>query len=409
MRELCVKTVLLIVAIAVSCAIAEMFARLVLSPPQVVIVETSSNLRERLDREGRQHALFSLPQHPEEGGLYVETDTGRRLRSNSTAVIENHSLSKRRIEIRTNSLGYRNPEIGEKRGLRVLFLGDSVAFGDFLPEEETFVRLVESKARAEGESWEVINAAVGAVSLENELAILKETGIGLEPDVVVLGFYLNDFLESPGVYIPRIPAVLQQSYLAYHAIMTVWRHLQVKEDASFGRSQAVHLQLEDWREEFMAGRRLKPGDFRVDKAAFDVLIAGRFEDWGGSWSPHAWEHMRPLFQHLRNLSDEYGFELFIVAFPVRYQVEASYLYDYPQQRLREIADQLEIPLLDMLPVLRLEHERGHRELFFDQCHHTTFGNAFIADQILAFLKGQLEHGAAPGPDATSTAGVESQN
>jgi hypothetical protein len=114
-------------------------------------------------------------------------------------VIENHSLSKRRIEIRTNSLGYRNPEIGEKRGLRVLFLGDSVAFGDFLPEEETFVRLVESKARAEGENWEVINAAVGAVSLENELAILKETGIGLEPDVVVLGFYLNDFLESPGV------------------------------------------------------------------------------------------------------------------------------------------------------------------------------------------------------------------
>jgi hypothetical protein len=79
MRELCVKTALFIAAIAVSCAIAEMVARLVLSPPQVVIVETSSNLRERLDREGRQHALFSLPQHPEEGGLYVETDTGRRL------------------------------------------------------------------------------------------------------------------------------------------------------------------------------------------------------------------------------------------------------------------------------------------------------------------------------------------
>jgi hypothetical protein len=62
--------------------------------------------------------------------------------------------------------------------------------------------------------------------------------------------------------------------------------------------------------------------------------------------------------------------------------------------------------------LRHEHGRGGRALFFDQCHHTTFGNVVIADQILAFLKNQLDDRAVPGPDSTSpasTTGVESQN
>jgi hypothetical protein len=51
--QLCLKGVLSIIAIVVSCAIAEMFARLVLPPPQIVVVETSPNLRERLGREGK--------------------------------------------------------------------------------------------------------------------------------------------------------------------------------------------------------------------------------------------------------------------------------------------------------------------------------------------------------------------
>ena len=134
-------------------------------------------------------AEVRLPVHPEQGGLYVETPAGRRLRPNTTAHIGRHALSGVPVEIRTNALGYRNREIGEKKGKRILFLGDSITFADYLPEEQCFVRRVETLARAQGKDWETVNAGVGAVSLKTELAIQLETGLALNPDVVVLGWY----------------------------------------------------------------------------------------------------------------------------------------------------------------------------------------------------------------------------
>ena len=330
------KASLFSVAVFASVVMAEVVIRFALPPPQIVVVERASDLQERTEPEGGRKILISIPEGPRAGRLVVDTETGRRLQANAVAVIHDHYLSKRRIEIRTNSLGYRNPEVGEKRGLRVLFLGDSITFGDFLPEEETFVRSVEHKARAQGGDWELINAALGSISLKTELAILEETGIGLQPDVVILGFYLNDFLDSPGVHIVRLPHWMQKSHLAHHAANATARLFQLWKGPSSARSAELDsLEIEEWRQEFLAGRARRRGDFKADRAAFDTVIARRFEDWGGAWSPRAWEYMEPLFHHLKALSLEHEFELFIVAFPVRRQVEASFLYDDPQQQLRE--------------------------------------------------------------------------
>ena len=131
-------------------------------------------------------------------------------------MIENHPWSpKIPLVYRTNSLGYRNPEIGPKKGKRLLFLGDSITFGQGVNEEWTFVRLLENLARAQGENWETVNGAVEGLGTNGELAVLNETGLALKPDVVVLDFYLNDFLESPGIFVTRLPGLLDRSRLAH--------------------------------------------------------------------------------------------------------------------------------------------------------------------------------------------------
>ena len=66
-------------------------------------------------------------------------------------------------------------------------------------EPYTYVRQVETLARADGLSWETINAGVDGLGTNGELAVLSETGLSVSPDVVVLGFYHNEFLESPGI------------------------------------------------------------------------------------------------------------------------------------------------------------------------------------------------------------------
>jgi lysophospholipase L1-like esterase len=61
--------------------------------------------------------------------------------------------------------------------------------------------------------------------------------------------------------------------------------------------------------------------------------------------------------------------------------------DEPQRRLAAIAAGLDVPYLDLLPVLRAAHRaQGAPPLYFDHCHPTAAGNAIVAREILAFLR-----------------------
>ena len=314
--------------------------------------------------------------HPEQGGLYVETPTGRRLRPNTTARIERHLLSRKPIEIRTNSLGYRNREIGPKIGTRILFLGDSITFADYLEEGESFVRLVEILGRGRGRDWETINAGVGGVSLATELAILVETGLSVEPDVVVLGWYLNDFLDSPGVDVRSLPALARRSRLAYliAAVARVDRGTPVS-------ASAVARWHGAWREREM--ERLMGGD--PARREFFRLVDRHFEDWGGAWSSAAWNETIVLLEEFAALAREHGFAPAIVAFPVAPQVAAPFDTGQPQARLAQTAESVGVPFLDLLPTLREASKLSTVPLFYDQCHHTPRASRIVAEHVEAWL------------------------
>ena len=362
----------------------EIGARWMLPAPPIVTVERLAAPASDFPEQS-----WSVPFYPERSGLYLTTPTGLRLRPNTHVRIEGHRLNQRTIELRTNSLGYRNPEIGPKQGRRILFLGDSITLGDYLHEEETFVRLVEREAAARNESWETVNAGVAGISLADELAILVETGLSIEPDVVVVGFYLNDFEQSPGVHPPRLPRGLRAS----RVLALIAQRLGLFGRSEGGGSEPRRETVRAWRVQLERDWPAGEGDFRRDPEAFNALIQESARDWGGAWTSAAWERFEPLLEELRRLSDRHLFDLALVAFPVRQQVEAHYLYDHPQQRLRAVAARLEVPLLDLLPVLRSEWKDSGAPLFYDHCHHTPRGNRIIARTLDHFLAGLLAPGS----------------
>ena len=117
--------------------LGEITARLFLTPPQKVSFREIAAPGQRTDRE--------------EKTFTIATERGYRHAPLSELVIENHPWSpKIPLVYKTNSLGYRNPEIGPKQGKRLLFLGDSITFGQGVNEEWTFVRLLENLARTPG-------------------------------------------------------------------------------------------------------------------------------------------------------------------------------------------------------------------------------------------------------------------
>ncbi len=352
--------------------LAELVCRWLVPAPMRVEVQVSQPVLAPADASDK---VLRLTKRPGQGGVYVQTPTGRRLRPNTTAVIEKHAISGAQVEIRTNSLGYRSPELGDKTGRRILFLGDSITFADYLPEEESYVRQVEALARGQGLDWETINAGVGSISLKTQLAILLETGIGVQPDVVVLGWYLNDFQDSPGV------EVHSPGFLESHSRLAFALGRLGKPDRGGGLQVPWKMWWSEWTRDDLPGLV----DGNAERAAFYQEVGTFFYDWGGAWSPYAWAEMRPLLEEIVRVTRAGGAQPVWLAFPARPQVEAAFDASLPQQRLAEIANELEVPLLDLLPLLREVDGRTEAALFYDQCHHTSEASRALAQAIFEWL------------------------
>jgi hypothetical protein len=365
------KVLLAVGATILSLGLAEYACRLVVPAPVSVSITVNAPTN-------AVPAEVNLPSHPEQGGLYVETPAGRRLRPNTMARIGNHALSGMPVDIRTNALGYRNREIGPKKSLRILFIGDSITFADYLPEESSYVRQVETMAGEKSLDWETINAGVGAVSLKTELAILAESGLALNPDVVVLGWYLNDFQDSPGVTVSPSSPLTRRSRLAY----AVSALLAGKPSKAGGQA----LPVRDWQHGWSTAEKPFLVNHDPTKAAFYQEVEKFFFDWGGAWSPEAWAEMNPLLEEFVRMTRARGAKPVCLAFPVRHQVEAAFDASLPQQKLAEAAKRLDLPLLDLLPLLRELHSTGKGPLFYDQCHHTPAASRFLAERIFDWLR-----------------------
>jgi lysophospholipase L1-like esterase len=95
-------------------------------------------------------------------------------------------------DFRTNSLGYRGPELRKGRE-RILSIGDSCTWGWKVGQSESYPavlqRLLDEGA---GEKYDVINAGVPGHTSYQGLLQLRERGLALDPAVVIINYGFND-------------------------------------------------------------------------------------------------------------------------------------------------------------------------------------------------------------------------
>ena len=101
------------------------------------------------------------------------------------------------VEYRINALGLRGPEttLEKPQGARrVAVLGDSIAFGYWVADEQGFARQLESLLHGVpgGGRVEVLNFGVPGYNLEQEIETLRAKALAFAPDLVVVLFCLND-------------------------------------------------------------------------------------------------------------------------------------------------------------------------------------------------------------------------
>ena len=108
------------------------------------------------------------------------------------------SVARAEVEYRVNAEGLRGPEVSRAKPQgtrRVAVLGDSIAFGYWVAEEDALARQLEGllgEVQGDGPPVEVLNFGVPGYNLGQEVETLRSRALAFEPDVVVVAFCLND-------------------------------------------------------------------------------------------------------------------------------------------------------------------------------------------------------------------------
>lgn len=104
------------------------------------------------------------------------------------------------VDVRTDSHGFRSPEIGKTAGAgvaRIAFVGDSTTLGWGVAERETFALRVLESLRAAGRKVDGFNLGVGNYNMVQELTLFRDAGAAMKPDIVVLAYFINDAEPMP--------------------------------------------------------------------------------------------------------------------------------------------------------------------------------------------------------------------
>jgi lysophospholipase L1-like esterase len=120
---------------------------------------------------------------------YVTTEYGYKLEPRQRSFIGDSPLVVNDHGFRDHAWDVPKP-VGRRR---LLILGDSMPFGYHVAWEDTFGKVLERRLERSSPEVEVLVAAISGWDTATELAFLKAEGLELEPDLVVLCVFINDF------------------------------------------------------------------------------------------------------------------------------------------------------------------------------------------------------------------------
>ena len=286
-----------------------------------------------------------------------------------------------------SSQGLRSPEYAVPKrpeSTRILVLGDSVTYGNKVPQHLTFSSLLEKKLSKPAGSVEVLNAGVPGYSAYNELYFYLDRGRQLEADVVVVVFCMNDVVNPqthwemfiPSETIPReaFPSLAgdsERTKLAWLDASALFRMVARTLDERRLEREAYEL----------IGGRMRPV-YLSPESTPNIRVLLDYE------SPE-WQWLRSIYGRLREAVEEDAARFVLVVVPLAYQLEAGYPY-FPQKLFERFCREERILCMDLLPALRRRSTSDFQSSandwgYDDVWHLSQEGHEVMAHELATFL------------------------
>jgi hypothetical protein len=313
-------------------------------------------------RQPREHLEF----HPTRGW------------ANKAGVRVEYGNPEYRVMVGHGSLGFRGGGFRREKTpgkVRVLALGDSMTYGLGVEDDETYSAVLEKL----DPRLEVVNAGVAGYSTAEELLLLREQGLRLAPDVVLVAFLWND---------------LKEAYKGMYGRFTLQDGVLRFTPAPSGSPAPPMLKPKRVRHPILsrsylyrfASDRVKVLRYWLSPRELALFLSGgELEE--------AWSLVLALLREIAALAQAHGAKFLLVVIPDQVQVEpdARVVGLDPavfgvQERLRAFGQSEGVAVLDLLPGLAERYGRDGEKLHhrYDR-HWTPVGHRAAAELILAEL------------------------
>lgn len=260
------------------------------------------------------------------------------------------------VTFKISSKGLRDYEYSVEKPssvFRIAVIGDSVTWG-YTELPDTYPKIMERELKRyyPGKKIEVLNFGIGGTDSQHHLGILKERVLQYAPDVVVVGYCLNDIRFS-SIYDKQL-------------VMWFLQHFNFADFVAVKAGEAA------WRLHYGTGPE---GGDKYHREHF-----GLYED------HERISRLRRILREMKLVSDERGIKLAVVIFPFRQQFNSNSQMK-PQETVKAICKEAGIPVLDILPLFK-DYDKDKLYLNDDFVHFSAFGNEDVAISIIKFLSSE---------------------
>jgi len=264
------------------------------------------------------------------------------------------------IKYNFNSCGFRDEDANKEEldsSIRLLLLGDSIAFGNGVLFEKSWASLLEKKLNDDPnqrQKYIVINMGVPGYGQDEEIKLFKKWGKDLTPHIVLTTFCTNDWNDNSSQYIEdgyvvnnRDSASRIKMFLNLHSRLYTFIVLRVK------NTKWWHRNRED------------RGEARISPP---INIAK--------------ENVAALDKEIKTL----GMEHYLVYFPDK---TYNHTNKDDHRRFLKLCKELNIPVIDLYPVFNVNPDVRKHFYFKTDPHWNDRGNELAAEAIYKNLKPEL--------------------
>lgn len=256
------------------------------------------------------------------------------------------------VEVKINSKGLRDFEYSYLKPAniyRVLVLGDSITFGWGVPFEYTYPKYLEKMLNTGDTNvkFQVINTGVGNYNTQSEVEFLKKEGLKYNPDMIVLGYFVNDAQTLK----PSINFFNKHSYLYVY----LWSKINT-------------LRANYFKGDYVSYYRLFYKEGSKSKAQFETSV-----------------------RELKQIANKTGIPLLVVLLPDLHDLK-KYVFKDINAYVQHLFD--DYPVVDMLPYFDADKNPVYYWVSKEDPHYNKYAHRLIAEnlypEVIKLMNGNLK-------------------